>query len=322
MTGATGQLGSALVRELLDQGHDVTAFVLPEDPWAAEAFAGLAVQQITGNVLERASFPADPFDWVFHLAANQSFWRGDRKRQWAINVDGVANLVDWLRRHPPRRLIHVSSLAAVGLADRPEPMDETYDFDASRLGLMYATSKQSGERLVLAAVSNGLPAVIANPGTVIGPWDRGSHAWRMLRPFARGRIRGVPRGGINLVDVRDVAVGLVALADRGRPGERYLLTGHNLTYRQLARDVGEAAGTSGPIVTVPGWLLAALARGLEPLGTLTGRAPPVARDDVMVGTRFLHFDATKAQRDLGFRVRPLDESLRDSLAWYRQIGLR
>ena len=185
---------------------------------------------------------------------------------------------------------------------------------------MYAASKQAGERLVLQAARQGLPAVVANPGTVLGPWDRGAHAWRMLRPLVRGWVRAVPPGGNSLVDARDAARGLVTMAADARVGERYLLTGHNLTYRELAERVGRMAGATGPIVTLPRWLLAAVGTTVEPLANLVGVAPPIARDEAATGTRYLYFDSAKARRELGFQARPLDETLRDTLAWYRRTG--
>ncbi len=323
VTGATGQLGSALVRELAAARHSVTALVLPGDPWAEPAFDGLDVRQVSGDLRDPASFPAEAFDWVFHLAANQSFRQRDHQLQWAVNVEGVANLLSWLAAHPPARLIHVSSLAAVGLADRLEtPMDEMTPFNAEEHGLLYAMSKQAGERLVLDAASRGLPAVVANPGTVLGPWDRSGHAWRMLRPLVRGRVRAVPPGGNSLVDARDAARGLLAMATGARPGQRYLLTGHNLTYRHLAKRVGGIAGNSGPIVTLPRWLLTVLSVTVEPLADLGGITPPIARDEAVTGMSYLYFNASKAHRELGFRARPLDDTLHDALEWYAAAGFR
>ena len=322
ITGATGQLGSALIRALAAAGHELTALVLPDDPWAEPAFESLEVGQVTGDVREPSSLPDGRFDWVFHLAADQSFWRRQERRQRALNIDGVRNLLAWAQCHLPARLVHVSSLIAVGVAAGPDrPMDEQTPFNGDRLGLMYAQSKHAGERLVGEAAAQGLPAVIVNPGTIVGPWDRGRHALRMLRPFAFGLVRGVPRGGNNLVDVRDVAQGAIGAATGGRTGERYLLTGHNLSYRQLADALCRVAGLPPPSLAFPNTLLRLLARALDPVGLALHWMPPFTPDDVTVGTRFLYFDNSKARRELGFAVRPLDETLTDAVGWYREHGL-
>lgn len=322
ITGATGQLGSALIRALAAAGHELTALVLPDDPWAEPAFESLEVGQVTGDVREPSSLPDGRFDWVFHLAADQSFWRGHERRQRAINIDGVENLLAWARRNPPERFVHVSSLLAVGMAATPDrPMDERTRFNGDELGLMYSQTKHAGEQLVREAAARGLPALIVNPGTIVGPWDRGLHALRMLRPFAFGRVRGVPRGGNNVVDARDVAQGTVAAATRGRVGQRYLLTGHNVTYRQLADALCRVAGLSPPSVTFPSALLRPLARALDPIGLALNRMPPLTPDDVTVGTRFLYFDNTRARAELGFPVRPLDETLADAVRWYQEQRL-
>ena len=173
---------------------------------------------------------------------------------------------------------------------------------------------------MLKAASRGLPAVVANPGTVLGPWDRSGHAWRMLRPCARGWVRAVPPGGNSLVDVRDVARGLVAMAADARAGQRYLLTGHNLTYRHLAKRAGSIAGNTGPIATLPRWFLTGLSVTVEPLADLVGIDSPIAHDEAVTGTSYLYFNASKAHRELGFRARPLDDTLRDTLEWYAAAG--
>ena len=168
------------------------------------------------------------------------------------------------RAPAPRRVVHVSSLAAVGLADRPdEVMDEETVVQPASLRLMYAGHKREGERLALEAAERGLPVTIASPGAVLGPWDHGRHAEQMLGPLIRGPIRFAPAGGVNVVDVRDVAEGLVRLARRGVRGRIYLLTGHNFSYAELS-DLGAlAAGSGAPRVGLPSIGLRVLAGLLE-----------------------------------------------------------
>ncbi len=322
VTGASGQIGSALVRSLADDGHAVTALVLPGDPWAETAFDGVPVSRITGDVTDASTFPDTRFDWIFHLAADQSFWRGDEATQRAVNVDGVRHLVDWAAGTGTVRVVHVSSLAAVGLADRPDDvMDEDAVVQPASARLMYAEHKRAGERLALEAANRGLPVTIACPGTVLGPWDHGRHAEQLLAPLIRGRVRFAPAGGVNVVDVRDVAEGLVRLARRGVRGRRYLLTGHNLTYAQLS-DLGAAVLESrAPRVGLPSGSLRVLAALLERPGLWLGWKPPATPDEVAVGSRYLYFSNARAVSELGFRVRPVHETMADSVAWYRETGI-
>ena len=318
VTGATGQLGTALVRALHDSGHSLTALVLPDDPWADAAFEGIAVARVVGDIRQPSSFPDQTFDWIFHLVANQSFWRGDERRQRVLNVDGVRNIVNWAQCRSLSRFVHVSSLMAVGVAENSDHhLNEEASFNGDELGLMYAQSKWAGEQIVLDAAAQGFPAVIANPGIVLGPWDRDMHVARMLRRFVRGALRGTPSGGVNVVDTRDVALGLISTAQLGQVGQRYLLTAHNLTYVQLASIVCRIAGVQSPRLRYPGWILRLIARALEPVGSVLQSPPVIAPDDVTVGTRYLHFDNGKACRELGFRVRDLGETVRDSIRWYQ-----
>ena len=322
VTGASGQIGSALVRRLAGDGHDVTALVLQDDSWADAAFARLPVARVTGDVTDASTLPSARFDWVFHLAADQSFWRGDESKQRAVNVDGTRHVLDWAAGSGATSVVHASSLTAIGLADSPgEVMDEDTDVQPASAGLMYADHKRAGERLALAAMRRGLPVTIACPGTVLGPWDHGRHAEQLLSPLTKGPIRLAPAGGVNVVDVRDVAAGFVRMAEAGQPGRRYLLTGHNLTYAELS-DLGAAArGAQSPRVRLPSGALRILAALLERPGLWLRRRPPLTPDEVAVGARYLYFSNSRAVGELGFRVRPVEETLADAVAWYRESGI-
>lgn len=322
VTGASGQIGSGLVRRLATDGHQVTALVLPDDLWADSAFTGIPVTRVTGDITETATLPSARFDWVFHLAADQSFWRGHEAKQRAVNVDGTRHVLAWAMATGATSVVHASSLTAVGLADRPEDvMDEDSAVQPVSSRLMYAEHKRAGERLALAAAEQGLPVTIACPGTVLGPWDHGRHAEQLLRPLMRGPIRIAPAGGLNVVDVRDVADGLVQMAVTGSPGRRYLLTGHNLSYAELS-DLGAETLVSGrPRVGLPSNALRVLAGLLERPGLWLGRKPPLTPDEVAVGSRYLYFSNARAVAELGFRVRPVRETLADTVAWYRETGV-
>ena len=322
LTGASGQIGSGLVRCLARDGHEVTALVLPGDTWVEAAFDGVPVVQVAGDVTDRSTFPDGRFDWIFHLAADQSFWRGDEAKQRAVNVDGVRHLLDWAAGRGATNIVHVSSLAAVGLADTPdEVMDEDAVVQPASRRLMYAEHKREGERLALEAAERGLPVTIGSPGTVLGQWDHGRHAEQLMGPLVKGPIRFAPAGGVNVVDVRDVAEGLVRLARRGVRGRRYLLTGHNLTYSELSELGAEVLASRSPRVGLPSGGLRVLAALLERPGLWLGRKPPATPDEVTVGSRYLYFSNERAVNELGFRVRPVRETLADAVAWYRDTGV-
>ncbi len=322
VTGASGQIGSGLIRRLADDEHAVTALVLPGDPWADAAFEGVAVQRIAGDVTDVSTFPDARFDWIFHLAADQSFWRGDESKQRAVNVDGTRHVLKWAAGTGATSVVHVSSLAAVGLADEPdEVMDEDAVVQPASERLMYAEYKRAGERLAVAAAKRGVPVAIACPGTVLGPWDHGRHAEQLLRPLTRGPIRFAPAGGVNVVDVRDVADGLVRMAEDGLPARRYLLTGHNLTYAEISDLGAEAVRSRSPKIGLPSGGLRVLAALLERPGLWLGWQPPLTPDEVAVGSRYLYFSNARAMSELGFQVRPVQETMADSVAWYRETGV-
>jgi len=322
VTGASGQIGSGLVRHLAGDGHEVTALVLPGDPWADAAFDGVSVTRVVGDITEAATLPAARFDWVFHLAADQSFWRGDEAKQRAVNVDGTLQVLEWAAASGAKSVVHASSLMAVGLTDRPaDVMDEDSVVQPASSRLMYAEHKRAGERLALEAAGQGLPVTIACPGTVLGPWDHGRHAEQLLQPLIRGPIRFTPAGGVNVVDVRDVADGLVRMAEVGRPGRRYLLTGHNLTYAEISDLGAEVLGSRALRIGLPSGALRVLAAMLERPGLVLGWKPPATPDEVAVGARYLYFSHARAVAELGYQVRPARETLVDAVAWYRETGV-
>ncbi len=322
VTGASGQIGSGLIRRLADDEHAVTALVLPGDPWADAAFDGVPVARVTGDVTDASTFPDARFDWIFHLAADQSFWRGDEAKQLAVNVDGTRHMLEWAAGTGATSVVLASSLTAVGLADEPdEVMDEDAVAQPASERLMYAEHKRAGERLALAAAGRGVPVAIACPGTVLGPWDHGRHAEQLLRPLMRGPIRFAPAGGVNVVDVRDVADGLVRMAEDGLPGRRYLLTGHNLTYAEISDLGAEAMRSRSPKIELPSGGLRVLAALLERPGLWLAWKPPLTPDEVAVGSRYLYFSNARAAAELGFRARPVPETMADSVAWYRAAGI-
>ncbi|MDP3505719.1 MAG: NAD-dependent epimerase/dehydratase family protein [Myxococcales bacterium] len=316
VTGATGHLGNVLVRELLSGGHTVRAVVQPKDDTAP--LAGLDVELMECDVREivgltRAFAGAE---FVFHLAGIVCITAGQRVRLEAVNVGGTRAVVAACQAAHVGRLIHMGSVHAL-----TEPhagvLDETAGFEPELAEGDYGKSKAKACREVQQAVARGeLEAVLVLPTGVVGPFDfRRSEMGQLLLDLEAGKVPFLPPGGHDFVDVRDVALGTLAAAKRGRSGEAYLLGGERLTIDHIARLVHRQTGARLPKV-LPTWMMNVLASPAPFWERLTGRRAlltPYAVHALSVPFTVSH---QKAAAELDYAPRRLDESLRDALAWH------
>jgi dihydroflavonol-4-reductase len=316
VTGAAGHLGGNLVRTLLADGHEVRAVVRQD----RRALEGLPVEIVTGDVLDPASLQAAfaGAEVVYHLAALISVTGSQGGRVAAVNVGGAANVAAACLAAGVHRLVHVSSIHAYCQEPRDQALDETRAAADTRPALAYDASKAAGERAVLAAVERGLDAVIVNPTAVIGPNDfKPSRMGQVVLDLMHRRMLALVVGAFDWVDARDVCEGAVAAAEHGRTGQRYLLSGHHLDLRELAVLVACAAGVKPPRLVVP----QALARPVAPLAEawsrLVGARPRFTPESLRVlrtcNPRISH---DKASAEFGYRPRPLDATVRDTVAWF------
>jgi dihydroflavonol-4-reductase len=278
--------------------------------------AGLDVQLLAGDIGDPAAVAAavEGQDAVIHAAAHLAYWRGQRDLQTRINVEGTRNVVAACRRAGVRRLLHVSSVAAVGIppAGAP-PADETFVFNLQDSGINYAVSKHAAEEIVLAAARAGLDAVIANPASLAGPFGARYRGGEMIEKVRHGRFATCFSGGVNIVHIDDVVDGMMAALARGRCGERYILAGENLTYRQIAETAAQELGVQRPILALPPLVTAVAANVLEPLSTLTGKRPKITYEQNYTANRCQYYSAAKAQAELGFAARPYRAIVREYL---------
>lgn len=320
VTGATGFLGSAVARALLDRGHAVRALVRAGTPDLA--IAGLDLERVAGDLLDPASLAraVRGAGAVIHCAADYRIWVPDPARMAAVNVQGTGALLRAAAGAGVARVVHVSSVATLKPRTDGTPADEG---DAARPGQAigpYKRSKTEAERLVEAMAADGLPAVIVNPSTPIGPRDRRpTPTGRVILDAARGRIPAYVETGLNLVHVDDVAAGCVAALTRGAPGERHVLGGQDATLADLLREVARRTGRRDP-VRLPRRPLYPLALGAELVARLTGREPMLTRDGLRMAGQTMHFSSAKAGRVLGHRARPWPEAVADALDWFRAAG--
>lgn len=320
VTGPAGHVGANLIPELLERGHRVRAFVR-EDTRALE---GLDVERISGTILD-----PDALDrafrgarTVFHLAGRISIVGDPDGMVRRTNVDGVRSVVEACERAGIERLVHVSSIHALSVHPQDRPVDETRELADTGPAPAYDRSKAGGEREVLAGVERGLDAVIVEPTGIIGPRDhKPSHTGSMIVALAHRKLPALVDGGFNWVDVRDVARSVALAAEHGRKGERYLLGGNWRAMVDLAARVEEATG-----VKAPGWVPSmTLARIGAPFvvawAHLTGTEPLYTSEALHALRNHRDIAVDKAVEELGHRIRPFEETIVDTVEWFREAGM-
>lgn len=318
VTGATGFIGLHTARALVAAGHAVRALRRPESRSVdvGVPLGGGHLEWVEGDLLDPATLgdAVAGIDAVIHAAGDvlQLGSPAARAHQRLVNVEGTRNLIEAAVAARVRRFVHTSSVSALG---RPSPgtlgnEDTPYDWPP---GLAYPESKRDGERLALKAGERGLDVVVLSPAMVLGPDDPRRRLSTLLRAVRMGLVRVAPPGGLTLCDVRHVADAHVAALTAGRPGERYVLGGPHVTYRELFAEFAAALSAPGPLLTVPPDLfrLAAIPfAGLAFLGIDLG-----ANRLVSLGAE-RYFSSAKAMAELGYRETPAADLVRDTVAWY------
>jgi dihydroflavonol-4-reductase len=235
---------------------------------------------------------------------------GDRDRVFEVNVGGTRNVMEEALRAGVVRAVHTSSAGAVGPARPHGTADESQPFKAGGLGIAYINAKHEAEAVAMSVAAKGLPLVVVNPTFVLGPEDPTGTSNRLVRRLLLRRIPAYIDGGVNIVDVRDVAAGHLLADERGQEGERYLLAARNFTLRRLFADLGRIAGVPAPPVRVPGKALLTTVEGLEHAGL----PAPASADEVRSGMQWWTYRNDKAVRELGFSPRPHEETLEDTVS--------
>ncbi len=310
VTGATGFVGRWLVSALVERGDAVRALVRPET--AAGWLVERGVDVVRGDVGDEDAVrrAAAGRERVFHCAGVVAHERRDTARLQRVNVGGVRAVLGGLE--PGARLVHVASLATIGPAGGArERAHEEQPYPEGPGRFPYVASKRAGEALVLRAVEEGTDAVVANPGYLLGPGDAYRvSTWPVYR-YLQGTLRIHTSGGLSVADARDVAAGLVALAERGRTGERYILTGPddgNLRWPDFFARLAAVTGVRRRMLGVPPRVARAGSQVLR---------WPVRPGELHLATFWWFATAAKAKRELGFVARPVDETLRATAAEYQ-----
>lgn len=320
ITGAAGHLGNALVRELVARrGERIRALALPGED--CSCLAGLGVEIVRGNTLDPASLGAAfaGARTVYHLAGIISIQPGRDALMRQVNVIGTANVLRAAREARVGRLVYVSSIHALARPARGVTIDESIPFDPHNAAGEYDRTKAEASLLVLQEVRRGLDAVIACPTGIIGPYDyRESEMGRLIRGFLKSGPHAIVRGGFDFVDVRDVARGLVLMAEKGRSGEVYILSGSYLSFADLLAETQRESRARASGFVVPHLVAKAAAPLVALANRIAGRDPQFTRYslDTVAGTTLISH--AKATRELGWEPRPIRESVADTARWWRE----
>lgn len=320
VTGASGFVGSAVARALDAHGLKVRALVRATSP--KRNLEGLNAELVQGDMRDADDMARAlaGVRWLFHVAADYRLWAPDPEEIVRNNLQGTRTVMQAALAAGVERIVYTSSVATLSL--KTTPADETQPLsEADAIGA-YKRSKVVAERLVeRMAAEAGLPAVIVNPSTPIGPRDvRPTPTGRIIVDAAAGRMPAFVDTGLNLVHVDDVAEGHWLAFQKGRIGERYILGGQDVSLRQMLAEIARLTGRKAPTVNLPRAPLYPLALAVEMVSRLTGKEPLLTVDALKMSRHRMFFSSAKAERELGYRARPHEEALADALAWFRQEG--
>ena len=319
VTGASGHLGANLVRALIDSKWQVRALVRHD----MRALEGLDIERISGDVLDEESLRKafTGADVVFHLAGRISVTTWDRKMVEAVNITGVQNVVNACTTTSVKRLVHTSSFHAHQQEPLNEPLDESRPLLDADEYPPYDHSKAEGERIVRGAIAKGLDAIIINPTGMLGPHDyKPSHFGATLLSMTQGRLPALISAGLNWVDNRDVAEGMINACEHAEAGAKYILSGHWVTLKYIAQQVASITGVKSPRIVLPMRMAKTIAPAAAFFDRIRSKQPlftPISTRELESNPDISH---EKASKELGYEPRPLEETIADTIHWFRSYG--
>jgi dihydroflavonol-4-reductase len=323
VTGASGFVGSAVARALNARGLPVRVMVRPTSP--RSNLDGLDGEVVVGDMTDPVSMnqALEGVRWLFHVAADYRLWAPDPSVIIRANLEGTRTVMEAALAQGVERIVYTSSVATLRAGDASVSVDETAPLAPGEGIGAYKESKVVAERLVEQLVAErGLPAVIVNPSTPIGPRDvRPTPTGRILIEAACGRIPAFVDTGLNLVHVDDVAAGHLSAMSKGMIGERYILGGQNASLREMLAAIAALSGRKAPTVNLPRGPLYPLAYAAEAIGRITGKEPFVTVDALKMASHHMFFTSAKAERELDYVARPYGQALKDALDWFAAAGM-
>jgi dihydroflavonol-4-reductase len=322
VTGANGFVGCHVVRALLAGGAQVRAFVRPSAD--RRSLAELDCELAFGDLRDRAALEraVRGCDYIYHVAADYRLWVIDEAPMYEANVEGTRNVISAAHAAHVRRVIHTSTVGALGIGVDAIGREDT----PVRLEAMvgpYKRSKFMAEQEAVKAAQAGIPIVIVNPSTPIGPHDyKPTPTGRIIVDFLNGRMPAYVDTGLNLVAVEDCARGHLLAAEHGRIGEKYILGGENLTLREMLLRLSQLSGLAAPRIKVPFAMALGFAFAAEAVArSLTHRPPRASLTEVRMARKKMFFDSAKARSELGYESAPVDDAMKRAIEFFRVSGL-
>ncbi len=322
VTGATGFIGSRVVRRLLEKGYEVKVLVRKSS--RLDNIKDLPLEIAYGDITDYKTLEDAIKDCsvLFHIAADYRLWVPDPKRLYKTNVEGTVNVMKAAIKRGVERVVYTSSVATLGLNPDGSPADEETPVTVKDMIGHYKRSKFIAEEKVREMIKKeGLPAVIVNPSTPLGPGDiKPTPTGKMIIEAASGRMPAYVDTGLNIVHVDDVAEGHILALEKGKTGERYILGGENMTLKQILEEIARIVGRRPPKIKLTPSLVLPFAYIAEFFARLTGKEPFVTVDGVLMAKKKMFFSIEKARNELGYSPRPAREAIKDSIDWFMQKG--
>ncbi|MBI4851734.1 MAG: NAD-dependent epimerase/dehydratase family protein [Acidobacteria bacterium] len=322
VTGGTGFVGGNLIRELTSAGIKVRALVRKGSD--ERNLVGLEIDKVQGDLNDEKLLTnaISGCEWVFHVAAHYSLCLKDSPLIYQANVEGTKNIFTASRLAGVKRIIHTSSVAAIGLESDGKIADESTTTTVDQLISDYKKSKFLAEQLAFQAAKDGLPVVIVNPSTPIGPFDvKPTPTGDIVLKFLRRQMPVYVHTGLNLIDVRDVAKGHILAAKKGKIGERYILGNKNVTLKEILDILEKLTGLPAPKNSIPHWIPLAVSYIDELIvSKILRRNPTVTINGAKMAMHPMYYSSDKAVRELGLPQSPIEKALKDAADWFRANG--
>jgi len=324
VTGASGFIGSNLIRELLARGHRVKALLRTESN--GRALTGLEFERVTGDLSDRELLKREiaGCDWCFHAAASYRLWLRDYQPMYATNIEGTRNVIEAAGLAGCERIVYTSTVGCIGLPQTAKgagvPADEFEKVPEAQLTNHYKRSKWQAEETAVKLARAGLPVVIVNPSAPVGPFDvKPTPTGQIIVDFLNRELPAYLDTGLNWIHVRDVAVGHILAAEKGHFGERYILGNAegNWTMHETLAVLEEITGLPSPKIRIPYWLALAVAHVNEGIAAVTGTPPKAPLAGVRMAKDKMWFNPAKAIRELGLPQTPPKQAFADAVAWFR-----